>query len=290
MVVFTDKSPKGQLETCFLSTGSRLYLSWYWCQIMLNKIRYTKCKNIFGVFAFCISLGFIINHGWRRTALQVLGLLTVGGLLFIIMMAVIPIKVNIYFHKSGADDQFVVKLMALRGLWGYKLEIPQGEWLWGELFPFLYIKSEVESRAGSQLNQEEVKIKRLPTYYIPYLNKLFPLIKKIRKLLSIQKMLLRSTIMEEFKWHTEIGLKDAARASILYGIIWGTKNFILFNIRCNSQVKFAYPDYRVTINYLKEVFHVEFNCIFTVRTGHIILAGALTAWQLFVAFFERGQS
>lgn len=222
--------------------------------------------------------------------MPVIAMVILGWVFFIIMIAIIPIKVNIYFHKAGGDDQLVIKLMALKGLWGYKLEVPQGQWFLGDLLPFLYIKSEVESHTGSQLGQEEVKIQRLPTWYIPYLSKLFPVIKKIGKLLSIQKLLYKSAIIQQLKWHTEIGLKDAASASILYGIIWGIKNFIFVNIYRNARIKFAYPDYRVSVNYLKEVMHLEFNCIFTIRTGHIILAGVLTAWQLLKAFFERGHS
>jgi hypothetical protein len=204
------------------------------------------------------------------------------------MIAIIPVRVNIFFHKVDENDQLAIKLTALKGLWGYNMEIPQGQWFWDELLPYLYLKSKISSHSGKQLSEREVRVSWQPRLIISDLKKLFRIIKKIGKIKSIQRKLFKSTIIQDLKLHTEMGLKDAATTSVLYGIIWGAKYFIFASILQNSSAKFSCPNFMVTANYTKEIFRVEFNCIFTIRTGHIMLIGILTTWEILKALFERG--
>jgi hypothetical protein len=78
---------------------------------------------------------------------------------------------------------------------------------------------------------------------------------------------------ERFYWVTRVGLDDAAATGIAVGAYWAVKSYITAAMWHKHDHASFRPVVKVMPIYNREIFHTDFECIFSVRLGHIISAG-----------------
>ncbi|MFC0015629.1 MULTISPECIES: DUF2953 domain-containing protein [Allobacillus] len=78
-----------------------------------------------------------------------------------------------------------------------------------------------------------------------------------------------SSVMNEFKWKTVYGLKNANETAILYGIGYSVKYALFHSVnRCVKSS--AKPEIHIEPNFQQPEFETNFSCIFFAPLGHII--------------------
>ncbi|HZK18417.1 MAG TPA: DUF2953 domain-containing protein, partial [Clostridia bacterium] len=78
--------------------------------------------------------------------------------------------------------------------------------------------------------------------------------------------------VERIEWRTDIGMEDAAETGLLAGLLWMLKGVVVSHLR-NRSGDIRTNSVVVVPHYDCAQFATDVNCIFTLRFGHIMLAG-----------------
>lgn len=200
-------------------------------------------------------------------------------LLFLGLCWMLPLNFRLYYRRQGANDHFIIDTTALGNLIRYRLKIPVNELTRGKN-GFPWVDTEIESRGGERLTdtaEEQTKswawLRFALENYDEVMDKIHRLLGIVNDYSDFMRWVTSGVRFQRFYWVTRIGLEDAAATAVLTGGCWAVKSCIaasLWHRHCCSD---AGPVIQVIPVYNQEVFHTDFECIFSVRLGHIIGAG-----------------
>lgn len=191
----------------------------------------------------------------------------------------LPLHFRLFYRRHGTNDHFVIDTTALGKLIRYRLKIPVSELTRsGKGFP--WVETEIESRGGDKETDAGHEQEKSWLWLSYTLQNHADVKEKINRLLVLvddysdfMRWITNRIRFENFYWVTRIGLDDAAATAIAAGGCWAAKSCIaaaLWRRHCCPRVR---PFIQVIPEYNQEVFHTDFECIFSVRLGHIIGAG-----------------
>ncbi|MFA7467953.1 MAG: DUF2953 domain-containing protein, partial [Desulfotomaculaceae bacterium] len=92
------------------------------------------------------------------------------------------------------------------------------------------------------------------------------------------RYLLSRTKLRHFKWSTVIGLPEAGQTGMAVGALWIIKSnttSFLYRMLDHQAPK---PELDVVPVFDGQLLRVNFDCIFSLSSGHIIYTGLLAGW------------
>lgn len=81
----------------------------------------------------------------------------------------------------------------------------------------------------------------------------------------------RSADLQHFRWHTTIGMSDAASVGTIVGLVWSIKGIANQIIRSNFRIRQPF-DIQVQPIFQTSFFHTSFQCIVSIRPGKAMQA------------------
>ncbi|WP_242868734.1 DUF2953 domain-containing protein [Desulfotomaculum copahuensis] len=187
----------------------------------------------------------------------------------LLLLAALPLTLQVSYQRRGHDDRLELNLKIWPGL-GYQLALPAIDLARRFSRPAIKLRARLEGRAGPPPAMEKKCLTRpdLPV-----------LLRQARRWLRLGKRLwpavrclLRQVQPRRVRWRTLIGLSDAAATGLATGGLWslkGTAVTALYRFLRPSPVR---PELVVMPSFTTPVLAVDLDCIFTVRTGHIMIA------------------
>ncbi len=187
---------------------------------------------------------------------------------FLSILLSIPIEFRVIYRRVKQDDSAVFQLAGFFGLWKYKVDVPMLDWRWA--FP-PYLKLETVSQPKSSRNRrvkEEVKPRNAKLHGI--LARFFRLLDKG---FAVKRWFYRGIRCRHLRWIMEVGCKDAADTGLAVGGLWSAMGYYVGKLQQNITFQVAKPQVAVYPSFDRPQWRVDFDCIFSVRFGHIIIAG-----------------
>lgn len=202
-------------------------------------------------------------------------ILTAVMFMFVVLFMLLPFHFRLYYERKETEDCFVIDTTALGKLIRYRLTIPAAELVKLRKVPWL--ESRFKSRGGeivTHTSSEQVKSRLWLVFSLTHYNEVQEKISKIINLVhdyaDFMRWVTSKVRFERFYWVTRIGLADAADTAIAVGFFWSVKGYITAALWHKHYHTAFRPLLKVTPVYNREVFHSDFECIFSVRLGHII--------------------
>lgn len=198
--------------------------------------------------------------------------------LFVVTFMLVPFHFRLAYHRKEADDYIIIDTTALGKMIRYRLTIPIAELIKGKNFPWL--QAEIQSRGGktvSHIESEQAKGRAWLYFTWGHPQEVHGKIEKIIDLLhdyaDFMRWVTEKVHFERLYWVTRVGFEDAAVTAIAVGTYWAVKSYIISALWHKHDHASFSPIVKVMPIYNQEIFHTDFECIFSVRLGHIIGAG-----------------
>lgn len=185
-------------------------------------------------------------------------------LLFIYTM---PLIASIDTGEDGKNNKITLSFKAMYGLFKLKLDISGIKMIIDKGRPLLRYKIEAEGGIRNKLINRIIKLMSLEegkNVYKAYKNNRNVIISSAKYITSKSKI-------RNFDLRLDLGTGDAAATGVLYGIAWAAIGSIMafaksrLNIDKHSIIVFPVFD--------KECLSIDFSCIISIKSGHIIYAG-----------------
>lgn len=103
------------------------------------------------------------------------------------------------------------------------------------------------------------------------LSNLFTDLQRIWRSFPYLLRITKSAELQQFRWHTTIGMSDAATAGTMVGLVWTIKGIVNQIIRSNFQIRQPF-DIQVQPIFQTSFFDTSFQCIVSIRTGKAMQA------------------
>ncbi|MFS0561076.1 DUF2953 domain-containing protein [Terribacillus sp. 179-K 1B1 HS] len=100
---------------------------------------------------------------------------------------------------------------------------------------------------------------------------LFADLQKISHSFPYLLIITKNAELQQLRWHTMIGLSDAASAGTLVGFVWAIKGIANQVIRSNFRTAEPF-DIQVQPIFNTSIFNTSFQCIVSIRTGKAMQA------------------
>jgi hypothetical protein len=189
------------------------------------------------------------------------------GVFFIICLS-IPLEFRVTYRRLKQDDSVIIHLAGFFGLFKYKIDIPMMDWRWA-LPPHLRLETVVQPNSGATHEiEEEIKAGK-----VRFPNVLRSFFKLVVRALEIRRWFYRGIHCKHLRWIMEVGFNDAAFTGIAVGGLWGFMGYYIGKLHDNITFQVAKPQIAVYPSFNQSLFRVDFDCIFTLKIGHIIIAG-----------------
>lgn len=197
--------------------------------------------------------------------------LLLAGLIWLMFLRV---RFDVAYYRKGKDDHLKVEMAALGGLVRYKTEVPIIDLDQYFLKPFLKFETDIAGVVSHPVDESGMIVKvpvlqilrRLPIYLkngIKYFNHYQTALRRFCKSIRCHRL----------SWTTIVGLGDPAYTGIVTGTVWGIKGYVYRVFRSNIGSMLRPPEFSVVPCFDDTCFKLDFNCIFDMRIGHIIIAG-----------------
>jgi uncharacterized integral membrane protein len=185
-------------------------------------------------------------------------------LLFVVLCSTVTIKV----HYEYVQNQDCLKIKAL--IWKkvsiYKLEVPLIKVEYDE--PSVKIKTKKESPLGNKKNTTE---KLTPEKVSESTDKFFNnILIRIDELYGIVGDFIEKVHVSNFKWHSDIGLGDAALTGIVTGCVWSVKGGVV-GIIGNKMILDDEPNLSIQPLYQMNMAQTNLSCMISFKVGNAIL-------------------
>lgn len=187
---------------------------------------------------------------------------------------------EVIYHRSANNDELTVKIKIFKSLVLYNMCIPAIAFKANPeaLLPWL----EAEIASGNQNSsikthseREQRFLKKSSKIYTVNLKRFYLAIKSVRNWFDIynefMRKVIRSSRCEYLCWNTTCGTGDAATTALISGLLWSFKGRALERIKNYSAFQVP-PVIHINPEWGKARFTTAFQCIFSIRIGHVITA------------------
>ncbi|MFP7478108.1 DUF2953 domain-containing protein [Terribacillus saccharophilus] len=103
------------------------------------------------------------------------------------------------------------------------------------------------------------------------LSNLFTDLQRIWNSIPYLLQITKSAELQQFRWHTTIGLSDAASVGTVVGLVWTVKGILNQVIRSNFRIRQPF-DIQVQPIFQTSFFDTSFQCIVSIRPGKAMQA------------------
>ncbi|PAF36249.1 hypothetical protein CHH69_11030 [Terribacillus saccharophilus] len=162
----------------------------------------------------------------------------VGVLLLIAVALVAKVTVHICYDKK----QWNIRILVF-GICVHKRQFKQ--------------QSSIEHTSADNIKQQ--------------LSNLFTDLQRIWSSFPYLLQITKSAELQQLRWHTTIGMSDAALAGTMVGLVWTIKGIANQIIRSNFQIRQPF-DLQVQPIFQTSFFDTSFQCIVSIRTGKAMQA------------------
>ncbi|MCC3356423.1 DUF2953 domain-containing protein [Bacillus sp. REN16] len=204
-------------------------------------------------------------------------------LFFIILILITRLTIFIEANHSQDDDHIKIRFSIWFGLIRYTINVPMVA-IDNET-PSIVFKKEKKAdlAAGEKKKKEKFSVQNL----IVNLQEAEIILHRVINLVPILKSFLKKISVSKFKWHSHIGVGDAAHTGIITGLAWSIKGTIIGVISQYLNLK-THPDYSITPSFQIAVSETRLRCMIHFRIGHAMVAGirAIINWRGSVPKFK----
>lgn len=176
--------------------------------------------------------------------------------------------IKIEMLHDGDNDHYKVQIKTLYGLIRYTIDIPLLKM--NKQKPEIILKQ--KTKQATTNNQKKTRKKITPKDVLNTLHNVQEITKHIVGLHKIIRKFLHHIHIQEFEWHTCLGVGDAAHTGIVNGVAWSIKSFILQLLSRYMQFMNP-PQISITPDFNHFVSKTRLKCMIDFRLGHAILAG-----------------
>lgn len=191
---------------------------------------------------------------------------------------ILPIKLVINFKKNGENEEFYVKICIILGIFSYQVEFTLFKINLKWILPYILLQIEAEDTNGQPIHKAKINIEK-PWNSFKKLIQVSPfykasiLLKLFKNIFELNNNFFKKVVCQKLVWKTSFGFSDPALTALSTGGIWAAKSIFYINLKNNFRVNFYKPVFEVNPIFNKKEFQIFFDCIFTFRFGHIIIAG-----------------
>ncbi len=200
-----------------------------------------------------------------------------------------PVQFRIFYQKVAWDDALVLEMSFLHGLLKRRRSVnllqltPRGvkqhQKISGRWF-FLRKNQHKKTTAPYQGNsrnwreffqryQEYGLGMTLLTYFLPA---------NYHRYLFVVEDLERRGYFTKFTWVTRFGTGNPVSTATVYGVLWGVKSSLLSYL--HRKTKFVVrPDIQIIPDFQNSRLDLNFDCIFRVKLGYIIIAAFIANFR-----------
>jgi hypothetical protein len=197
------------------------------------------------------------------------GFIVLAMIILLVLSCFSSIQGEFYFSREKDNDQMVINVRALYGLFTYRYQVPIIQFKnWTE--GFLVRSLRVKANQADVVDETKMNIDREKINQFYEQSKL--ILRSAVKLTDWMKDTLSHVELTKLRWDTRIGVGDAPKTAIASGIVWGIKTSVLAYISKIVQVK-AKPEIQVAPQYNNPQFFTEICCNGQIRLGFILWAG-----------------
>lgn len=202
--------------------------------------------------------------------------ITIFILLTLGLISLISLEFRVSYLKKRSNDELIITVQALHGWLVYKFEVPSIHWSNQGWIPFWHLVTELENRWGEPIAEETLRIEssKLRRFW-PVLKYFLPKYWEVFRLLH---EFFGGVKLTHLRWITEFGSDDPAETGLTTGCLWALKGWIWANLRRSVMVNVRRPVFIVRPMFQSPRFNLDFDCIFKVRLGHIIITGIKGVW------------
>lgn len=205
--------------------------------------------------------------------------LTAVLLLFLYLFWILPLHFRLSYQRYEKNDHIIIETTALGRIVRYQLKIPVTQLIKREK-GFPWVETEIESRGGEKethaLNEQGkswIWLRHAFRNYDDVQAKINRLLIVLDDYADFMRWITNKVYFRRFYWETRIGLDDAAATAIIVGGCWAVKSYVAALLWHRHRSTGVRPLIRVIPAYNQEIFQTSFECIFSIRLGHIIGAG-----------------
>jgi len=189
------------------------------------------------------------------------------------LLALITVEIRVNYRRIGKDDLFVIHISTFRRMVGFKMEMSSLHFINNWLKPMVHLAVELESSGGKTLlkKRRTVDPQDIEWLRVPRLVRLAGRVyNRFRPAITY---FIRHLRINQFKWRTRFGLDNAAQTGLGIGTLWGLKGLVYARLKNNTLKTGVKPQVQVIPSFHQSAFATDFDCIFAIRTGHIIITG-----------------
>jgi uncharacterized integral membrane protein len=200
----------------------------------------------------------------KRTYMFVIILILLIIILLIILFLFSTISIQLQYSHLQDSDCLKLKALIWKKIAIYKLEVPVIKV--EEDKAAITINSKNEMPGGNKDRKDTLTPEKMDERMDMFQN----LLTKIVGLHQILNRFLQKVHVKNFKWHSDIGLGDAALTGLVTGCVWGVKGGVIGLI--GNKMKFD-NEPQISINPLFQMNHSQTNlsCIISFKIGNAIL-------------------
>ncbi|MBL0387631.1 DUF2953 domain-containing protein [Tumebacillus sp. ITR2] len=193
--------------------------------------------------------------------------LLLGLLAVIVILLVLPVRLEVHYKREGADDRLHLGVRALFGIVRLGYDIPVVALM--ERKGKLAVKKDpAKQMPKSQKGWTTVTVEMIEKG----IRKFNEIRKKLKRYKRAIRRLTKSFHLDQMKWYTKFGTGDAAQTGVLTGFGWAFKGVINGQLHHYLNVE-QRPVYRVQPHFQAKGFRTEMTCIIRFTPGKTMVAG-----------------
>jgi hypothetical protein len=196
----------------------------------------------------------------------------------IVWLALLRIRfyIHLVYTRKAEDDTLRVEVYALKKLLYYYAEIPVLKIDKENMVP--WFESEVEAGKDdvqTKPGREQVFLKNTFHMYLYHPRQWRQLQQEFKYYLKLYRQLMDKIFSfvtcEKLIWRTSFGSEDAAVTGMVTGLAWAIKNWFYLGLKRRLK-RISKPVFSVTPLFGSDKIEIDFQCIFSIRLGHVINA------------------
>ncbi|GAE30089.1 DUF2953 domain-containing protein [Halalkalibacter hemicellulosilyticus] len=190
-----------------------------------------------------------------------------GCIVLFVLLLLLKLKIHIHYYHEMDDDQLEVTVY----IWWMKVYSFSAPVI---KFNMETLSLEVEEKQKVAMNQSEKKGVLTPKRLIEDLRKFRDFLQHVVGLHTIVRRFLKKVRVKQLKWHSALGIEDAAHTAQLAGAVWSLKSVIVGVISHYTRLEDT-PQMTVEPRYQIFYSHTKLSCMISFRLGQAILAGLM---------------
>ncbi len=206
------------------------------------------------------------------------------SILLLVVMIISPVTVEIKYtyyklnaSQPGTPHEYVpdrgVRFSLLWGLVSLRMKLSYFELTRRAFHPVLKIGTTFSKHSSHSQSQEKTRLTAGRALAMCRLA-----LKIYRATRPASRYLLAKTKLRHFKWSTMLGLPEAGQTGMATGLLWVIKSNAVSHLYRALNRPAPRPELAVMPVFNDRALQVHFDCIFSLRSGHIIYTGLLAGW------------